>query len=431
MSELFSAGADSRPLAARMAPRSLDEFAGQAALLGPGKLLRRLVESKRFTSAIFFGPPGCGKTALARYIAEHSNAEVVELNAVTAGVADIRKAVEQAKYSATLGRKTLLLVDEIHHFNKTQQDALLPSVERGDVLLIGMTTENPGFYVNAALRSRVTAFEFMPVPEAELGKILDNAVNDNDRGVSSLKVIMTPEARAHLVRQASGDARRLLNALEIAALTTSPDMNGERRVNLAVAEESIQKRQIRYDKKSDDHYDHISAFIKSIRGTDPDAALYWMAKMLEAGEEPRFIARRILIAASEDVGNADFRALLVAEAAFRAVEVLGMPEARITLAQAVTFVASAPKSNAAYLAIDKASAEVREGPAREVPLPLRDANMDAKERGHGMGYKYPHDFPGHWTAQVYMPNPVRFYEPTEQGDEKRIAERLNSLRSKL
>ena len=428
MSELFSAGPEGLPLAARMAPRGLDEFAGQAALLGPGKMLRRLVESGRFTSAIFYGPPGCGKTALARHIAGRSNAEVVELNAVTAGVADIRKAVEQAKYSATLGRRTLLLVDEIHHFNKTQQDALLPSVERGDVLLIGMTTENPGFYVNAALRSRVTAFEFMPVPEEELGKILDHALNDKERGVAKQMVIMTPEAKAHLVRQAHGDARRLLNALEIAALTTAPNGDGERRVTLSVAEESIQKRQIRYDKKSDDHYDHISAFIKSMRGSDPDASLYWMAKMLEAGEEPRFIARRILIAASEDVGNADFRALLVAEAAFRAVEVLGMPEARITLAQAVTFVASAPKSNAAYLAINKASAEVREGPAREVPLPLRDANMDAKERGHGVGYKYPHDFPGHYTPQEYMPNPVRFYEPTQEGDEKRIAERLKALR---
>ncbi len=430
MSELFAAGEGDRPLAARMAPRTLDEFAGQTALLGPGKLLRRLVESGRFTSALFFGPPGCGKTALARFIASKSNAEVVELNAVTAGVADIRKAVDQAKYSATLGRRTLLLVDEIHHFNKTQQDALLPSVERGDVLLIGMTTENPGFYVNAALRSRVTAFEFVPVPEEELSKILDAALNDKERGVSSLRVIMTPEARAHLVRQSGGDARRLLNALEIAALTTATDGNGERRVTLAVAEDSIQRRQIRYDKKSDDHYDHISAFIKSIRGTDPDAALYWMAKMLEAGEEPRFIARRLLIAASEDVGNADFRALLVAEAAFRAVEVLGMPEARITLAQAVTFIASAAKSNAAYLAIDKATAEVRTGPAREVPLPLRDANMDAKERGHGQGYKYPHDFPAHHTDQVYMPNPVIFYEPTEQGDEKRIAERLKALRKR-
>lgn len=429
MSELFAAGTAAQPLAARMAPRTLDEFAGQQALLGKGKLLRRLVESGKFTSALFFGPPGVGKTGLARYIAAQSNADVVELNAVTAGVADIRKAVEQAKYAGgSLGRKTLLLVDEIHHFNKTQQDALLPSVERGDVLLIGMTTENPGFYVNAALRSRVTSFEFTPISEEELTKILDHAVSDSERGVANLKVVFTAEAKAHLVRQAGGDARRLLNAVEIAALTTAPNADGERRVTLEVAEESIQKRQIRYDKKSDDHYDHISAFIKSIRGTDPDAALYWMAKMLEAGEDPRFIARRLLIAASEDVGNADFRALLVAEAAFRAVEVLGMPEGRITLAQAVTFVASAPKSNAAYNAINAAQQEVRTGPQREVPLPLRDPNMDAKERGHGQGYKYPHEFPGHWVKQEYMPNPVRFYEPTQEGDEKRIAERLKSLK---
>jgi putative ATPase len=393
--ELFSAGAESRPLAARMAPRSLDEFAGQSALLGPGKLLRRLVESGKFASAIFFGPPGVGKTALARHIASVSNADVVELNAVTAGVADIRKAVDQAKYAAgSLGRRTLLLVDEIHHFNKNQQDALLPSVERGDVLLIGMTTENPGFYVNAALRSRVTAFEFLPVPEGELEKILDRAVHDSERGLAKMRVVLTPEAKSHLVRQSGGDARRLLNALEIAALTTTPDASGERRISLAVAEESIQKRQIRYDKKADDHYDHISAFIKSIRGTDPDAALYWMAKMLEAG----------------------------------AVEVLGMPEARITLAQAVTFVAAAPKSNAAYNAINAAQQEVRSGPSREVPLHLRDPNMDAKERGHGQGYKYPHEFPGHWVEQTYMPQPVRFYEPTELGDEKRIKERLDALR---
>lgn len=431
MSELFAAGTQSSPLAARMAPRSLDEFAGQKALLGPGKLLRRLVESGKFASAIFYGPPGCGKTALARFVASQAGADVTELNAVTAGVADIRKAVEQAKYAATsLGRRTLLLVDEIHHFNKTQQDALLPSVERGDVLLIGMTTENPGFYVNAALRSRVTAFEFLPVPEEELVKIVERAVRDEERGLGKLKLALTPEAASHLVRQSGGDARRLLNALEIAALTTAPDASGERRVSLAVAEESIQKRQIRYDKRSDDHYDHISAFIKSMRGSDPDAALYWMAKMLEAGEDPRFIARRVLIAASEDVGNADFRALLVAEAAFRAVEVLGMPEARITLAQAVTYVACAPKSNAAYVAVNKAADEVRGGPVREVPLPLRDPNMDAKERGHGQGYKYPHDFPGHWVAQAYMPSPARFYEPTEEGDEKRLKQRLDALREK-
>ncbi|MDX6769852.1 MAG: replication-associated recombination protein A [Elusimicrobiota bacterium] len=431
MSELFAAGAQALPLAARMAPRSLDEFAGQAALLGPGKLLRRLVESGKFASAIFHGPPGCGKTALARFVASRAGAEVVELNAVTAGVADIRKAVEQAKFSSTnLGRKTLLLVDEIHHFNKTQQDALLPSVERGEVLLIGMTTENPGFYVNAALRSRVTAFEFLPVPEEELVKIVERAVSDEERGLAKMKLVLTPEAKSHLVRQSGGDARRLLNALEIAALTTAPDASGERRVTLSVAEESIQKRQIRYDKCSDDHYDHISAFIKSMRGSDPDAALYWMAKMLEAGEDPRFIARRVIIAASEDVGNADFRALLVAEAAFRAVEVLGMPEARITLAQAVTFIACAPKSNAAYNAVNKAQDEVRSGPAREVPLPLRDPNMDAKERGHGQGYKYPHDFPGHWVEQAYMPSPMRFYEPTELGDEKRLKERLDALRGR-
>lgn len=428
MSELFAAGASALPLAARMAPRSLDEFAGQSALLGPGKMLRRLVESGKFASALFYGPPGCGKTALARHIAGQSGAEIVELNAVTAGVADIRKAVDQARYSLSLGRRTLLLVDEIHHFNKSQQDALLPSVERGEVLLIGMTTENPGFYVNAALRSRVTAFEFFPIPEEELSKIVDKALSDPERGVASQKVVLTPEAKAHFVRQSGGDARKLLNALELAALTTAPDSSGERRVSLAVAEECVQKRQIRYDKRSDDHYDHISAFIKSIRGSDPDAALYWMAKMLEAGEDPRFVARRLLIAASEDIGNADFRALLVAEAAFRAVEVLGMPEARIPLAQAVTFCACAPKSNAAYLAVDAALSEVRNGKTREVPLHLRDANMDAKERGHGQGYKYPHDFPGHFVKQSYLPDPVRFYEPTNEGDEKRLAERLKSLR---
>lgn len=431
MNELFSVGASTAPLAARMAPRTLDDFAGQSHLLAPGKLLRRLVESGRFASAIFFGPPGCGKTALARRIAAAANAEIVELNAVTAGVSDIRKAVDQARFASTsLGRRTLLLVDEIHHFNKTQQDALLPSVERGDVLLIGMTTENPSFYVNAALLSRVTAFEFLPMAEADLAFILERACADAERGVAALQVVLAPDARAHLLRQSGGDARRLLNALELASLTTAPNAEGVRRVTLEIAEESIQKRQIRYDKTSDDHYDHISAFIKSMRGSDPDAAVYWMAKMLEAGEDPRFIARRILICASEDVGNADVRALLVAEAAFGACEVLGMPEARIPLSQAAIYVACAPKSNASYLAVDAALAEVRNGPSREVPLPLRDGSRDAASRGHGLGYKYAHDFPGHWVAQDYLPNPKRFYEPTDQGDEKRLAERLKSLRAK-
>jgi len=420
-----------QPLAARMAPRALDEFAGQEALLGPGKMLRRLVEANKFSSAIFFGPPGVGKTALARFIAKQASAHVVELNAVAAGVADLKKALEQARFDrSSRNLKTLLLVDEIHHFNRTQQDVLLPAAERGEVFLIGMTTENPSFYVNAALLSRVTAFEFQPLPQGELEKLLDRAVADKERGLGRMKVQLSPEARKHLATMAGGDARKMLNALELAALSTAADAKDVKRITLEVAEESIQRRSIRYDKKSDDHYDHISAFIKSMRGSDPDAALYWMAKMLAAGEDARFIARRVLICASEDVGNADFRALLVAQAAFHAVEVLGMPEARITLAQAVTFVASAPKSNAAYLAVDAAMNEAQRGETREVPLHLRDASMDRKTRGHGEGYKYAHDYPGHWVAQEYMPKPVVFYEPSDQGDEKRIGERLRELRKK-
>ena len=431
--ELFAAELPqaAQPLAARMAPQTLDEFAGQQKLLGPGKMLRLLIEAKRFTSAIFFGPPGCGKTALARFIARQAEARVVELNAVAAGVADLKKALEQARYDqGSFGRRTLLLVDEIHHFNRSQQDVLLPSAERGEILLIGMTSENPSFYVNAALLSRVTAFEFHPIEAADLRKILENALKDEERGLGKMNVELAPAAAEHLVRMCNGDARKLLGALELAALSTSPDSSGKRRVSLEIAEESIQRRSIRYDKKSDDHYDHISAFIKSMRGSDPDAALYWMAKMLAAGEDPRFIARRVLICASEDVGNADFRALLVAQAAFHAVESLGMPEARIPLAQAVTFIAGAPKSNAAYLAINAALKEAEHGKSREVPLHLRDASMDAKSRGHGQGYKYSHDFPGHWVKQEYMPDPVRFYEPTDQGDEKRIKERLDKLRGK-
>jgi putative ATPase len=429
--ELFSAEVPqgAQPLAARMAPKALDEFAGQEKLLGEGRMLRLLIEAGRFSSAIFFGPPGVGKTALARFVASRAGAKVVELNAVAAGVADLKKALEQARYDLRMGgKRTLLLVDEIHHFNRNQQDVLLPAAERGEILLIGMTTENPSFYVNAALLSRVTPFEFEPLQDAHLRQIVKRVLKDPERGLEKMNVELAPEAEEHLIRMCNGDARKLLGALELAALSSVPDRSGKRKVSLALAEESIQRRSIRYDKKSDDHYDHISAFIKSMRGSDPDAALYWMAKMLAAGEDPRFIARRVLICAAEDVGNADFRALLVAQAAFSAVEVLGMPEGRIPLAQAVTFIACAPKSNAAYLAVNAAMQEAEHGRSREVPLHLRDASMDAKTRGHGAGYKYAHDYPGHWVEQQYMPDPMRFYEPTDQGDEKRLKERLDKLR---
>ena len=422
---------EARPLAARMAPRELSEFVGQEGILGPGRMLRRLVESGTLRSAVFFGPPGVGKTALARIVAAGADAALVEMNAVAAGVADLKKALEAARFRlANEKRRTLLLVDEIHHFNRSQQDVLLPAVERGEAILIGMTTENPSFYVNAALLSRATAFEFKPLAPEALSDLLSRALADKERGLGDSCADLLPEAREHLTRMAGGDARRLLNALELAVLSTPLSMDGRRTVGLAAAEESIRLRAVRYDKASDEHYDHISAFIKSMRGSDPDAALYWMAKMLEAGEDPRFIARRLLICASEDVGNADFRALLVANAAFDAVEKLGMPEARIPLAQAVTFVAAAPKSNAAYAAVDKALAEVRSGKVREVPDHLRDATGDAKTRGHGVGYKYAHDFPGHWVEQEYMPDPVRFYEPTAEGDEARIKKRLEGLRSR-
>jgi putative ATPase len=420
---------ETEPLAARMAPRDWDEFVGQNHLVSSGSLLRRAIEADRLGSSVFFGPTGTGKTALARLAAKKSRAAIEYVNAVTAGVADLRNVVKRAVERRKLnGQRTLLVVDEIHHFNRTQQDALLPDVERGNLTLIGLTTENPFFYVNAALMSRSTAFEFRPLTRVDLEKIYAHTLEEKERGLGAIPAVVAPDAKEHFINSASGDARRLLNALELAFTTTPPDAEGNVMIDLSVAEASAQKRSVRYDKSGDEHYDTISAFIKSMRGSDPDAALYWMAKMLAAGEDPRFIARRVMIFAAEDVGNADPMALVLCAEATRVVEMVGMPEARIPLAQAVTYVASAPKSNAAYMGIAKAMKEVENGPIREVPNHLKDSNMDRESRGHGKGYLYPHDFPGHHVKQTYMPKRVEFYQPTDQGKEAEIKVRLDKWR---
>jgi putative ATPase len=423
--------ANDAPLALRMSPRTLEEWAGQEHLLGEGKLLRRAVEVDRLSSAIFFGPPGCGKSALARLIAKKTQSTVEEMNAVTAGVADVRAMIDRAKDRRSMGTgKTLLVLDEIHRFNRSQQDALLPDVERGLFTLIGLTTENPFFYVNSALTSRAQVFEFKPLSEPALEKVLINTLRDKERGLGNTSIQLDDDAKLHLITQANGDARRLLNALELAALTTTPDSEGLIHITLSVAEECVQKRSLVYDKGGDQHYDIASAFIKSLRGGDPDAALYWMSRMLKAGDDPRFIARRLIISAAEDVGNADPRALMMAHAALSAVEFVGMPEGRIPLAQAATYIASAPKSNAAYLAVHKAMAEVNSGKPREVPNHLKDANQDRARLGHGEGYLYPHDFPGHYVPQEYWPNPVPLYEPTDIGYEAEMRKRLNAWHNK-
>jgi putative ATPase len=423
--------AESAPLAARMRPATLDEVVGQTHILGPGKLLRRAIEADRIASVLFYGPPGVGKTSLAQVIALSTRSKFERLSGVESTVADIRRVVAAAaNRKETSGQRTILFVDEIHRFNKAQQDVLLPDVESGVIRLIGATTHNPFFYVNSPLVSRSQIFQLEPIPPDALCVLMRRALADPVRGLGKNKVAADDAALMHLAVTADGDARKCLNALEVGVLTTAPDADGVVHLTMAVAEESIQRKAVVYDAEGDQHYDTISAFIKSMRGSDPDAAVYWLAKMLYAGEDIRFIARRIVICASEDVGMADPQALILAVAAQQAVEFLGMPEARIPLSQAAIYVATAPKSNKAYLAIDAALADVKEGVTLPVPLHLRDAHYKgAKKLGHGEGYQYAHDYEGGYVPQAYLPEGKVYYQPTENGHERRVKERLDYWRA--
>jgi putative ATPase len=409
--ELFRDETVKEPLAYRMSPRNFDEYVGQEHILGKGKLLRRAVEADRITSLILYGPPGTGKTAMAKVIAEKTRAHFEWLNAATAGLDELRKIIHSARTRKSRGMRTILFLDEIHRFNKLQQDALLPDVEEGNITLIAATVENPFFYVNSALLSRSQVFELKPLSEESLLKVLHNALNDKERGLGNLNIAAQEDALQHIARMSDGDARKALSALEIAVLTTMAGKDECIRITLPVAEESIQKKVIVYDKKGDQHYDTISAFIKSMRGSDPDAAVYYLAKMIYAGEDPRFLARRIVICASEDVGNADPMALVIAISALRSVEFVGMPEARIPLAQAAIYIAEARKSNACYRAIDAALDDIKNEQTMEVPDHLKDSHYPgAKKLGHGKDYKYPHDYGG-FVEQEYIKKKKKYYIP--------------------
>ena len=417
------------PLAYRMSPRTLNEFVGQEHIIGSGKLLRRAIEADRLISVILYGPPGTGKTAMAKVIANTTKSEFKALNATIAKVDDLKKLIKEAKeIKNALGKRTILFLDEIHRFNKLQQDVLLPHVEDGTVTLIGATVENPFFYVTSALVSRSQIFELKSLTEDNIKTILSRALNDKERGLGNFKVSMDDDALEHLAKASDGDARKALSSLEIGVLTTKPAKNGAIKFTEKVAEESIQKKAVVYDKAGDSHYDTISAFIKSMRGSDPDAALYYLAKMIYAGEDPRFIARRIVICASEDVGNADPLALVVANSAMQAAEFVGMPEARIPLAQAAVYVATAPKSNAAYMGIEKALDDVKNNVTMDVPGHLKGTGYSGAEKlGHGIGYKYAHDFEGGYVEQEYIPKKKSYYEPTDRGFEAKIKKRMENL----
>lgn len=422
------------PLASRLRPSTLDEVVGQKHIIGKDKLLYRAIKADKLGSVIFYGPPGTGKTTLARVIANTTSARFTQINATTAGKKDMEEAVKEAKDTLGMyGQKTILFVDEIHRFNKSQQDYLLPFVEDGTLILIGATTENPYFEVNGALISRSRIFELKPLEKGDIIELMRRAVADPEKGMGMYRAVLEQEAEEFLAEAANGDARAALNAVELGVLTTERREDGLIHIDLAVAQECIQKRAVRYDKGGDNHYDTISAFIKSMRGSDPDAAVYYLARMLYAGEDIKFIARRIMICASEDVGNADPQALCVAVSASLAVERVGMPEAQIILANAATYVASAPKSNSAVKAIEAAMNAVKTRPLGPVPVHLQDRHYSgAAALGRGLDYKYAHDYPYHYVKQQYLPDGMEdavFYEPSENGYEKQIGERLAFLRS--
>ncbi|WP_346938970.1 replication-associated recombination protein A [uncultured Clostridium sp.] len=422
------------PLAERLKPSNLDEFVGQEHILAKDKLLYRSIKGDRITSLIFYGPPGVGKTSLAKIIAKTTKCNYVELNAVTSGIKDIKNVTDEAiKEISMSGKKTILFIDEIHRFNKTQQDSLLPHVEKGIVTLVGATTENPFFEVNKALLSRSMIFKLEPLSKGNIVSLLNKALTNKELGYGSINIKLHDKAKEFICDNSGGDGRRALNALELAVLTTNKNEDGTIQITQDVVEECMQKKQVSYDKSGDYHYDIISAFIKSIRGSDPDAAVHYLARMLYSGEDPEFIARRIVISASEDIGNADPYALLIANAALNAVKFIGMPEARIPLAQAVTYLAGAPKSNAAYNAINLAFEDVEKEDIGRVPLHLRGSNYSGSNiLNEGSKYKYPHDYENHYVRQQYMPKELlkkKYYTPTSMGYEKRIKDRLDILKN--